>query len=168
MPTTTARNVTDIVAGALTRTPGATAAELAEVCGLGRSTVAKRLAALERAGQARREPGDDIGLRRPDRWTAVAEPDIEEQAGSPDAGRPGAGGRLARGELRQLVLDQVAASPAPVGAGVVAAALGRSSGAVGNALEHLAASGVVARTSTSPRRYGPLPDAGQQGANQLT
>jgi hypothetical protein len=50
---------------------GATAAELAEHAGIGRSTAAKTLAALESAGSARREPGARTGQRpEPDRWFA--------------------------------------------------------------------------------------------------
>ena len=50
---------------------GTTAAELAGRAGIGRSTAAKSLAALERVGSARREPGARTGKRpEPDRWFA--------------------------------------------------------------------------------------------------
>ena len=47
-----------------------TGAEIAAAAELGRSTVAKALAALERAGMARRSPGGrEAGRRQPDRWS---------------------------------------------------------------------------------------------------
>ena len=52
---------------------GTTAAELARRAGIGRSTAAKSLAALERVGSARREPGARTGKRpEPDRWFVCA------------------------------------------------------------------------------------------------
>jgi DNA-binding transcriptional ArsR family regulator len=64
----------------LTAQPGATAAELAEAAGMGRSTATRTLAILEEAGAAVRTPGGREGARRlPDRWRAVgavAEPPV--------------------------------------------------------------------------------------------
>lgn len=54
---------------------GTTAAELAGRAGIGRSTAAKSLAALERVGSARREPGARTGKRpEPDRWFGCTRP----------------------------------------------------------------------------------------------
>src|SRR5690349_21462074 len=49
---------------ALTGLPGATAAELADAAGIGRSTAGKTLATLETSGMARRQPGGFDGKRR--------------------------------------------------------------------------------------------------------
>ena len=48
----------------LIQQPGATAAALAETAGIGRSTAAKALAAMEQDGHVRREPGTPDGNRR--------------------------------------------------------------------------------------------------------
>ena len=62
----------EAILAALTHHPGATAAELAEAAGIGRSTAAKALAALEGAGKARHTLGGRDGARRlPDRWTVT-------------------------------------------------------------------------------------------------
>jgi DNA-binding MarR family transcriptional regulator len=54
---------------ALTRQPGATAAELADAAGIGRSTASKTLATFETNGLTRRHPGGFDNKRRlPDRW----------------------------------------------------------------------------------------------------
>lgn len=63
-------------------------------------------------------------------------------------------GRLGQGELRRQVAAHLAATSGAYTPGQVARALGnRSSGAVANALETLAASGHAARVSTKPRRF---------------
>jgi biotin operon repressor len=151
----------------LTARPGVSAAELADTLGLGQSTAAKHLAALEAAGTARREPGGrDGGRRLPDRWTATA-PDVEnpapdtaaELAAEPAAdepdGRASAAERLGRGALGTLVRDYLAARPSEdLGPTQVAKGLGgKSSGAVSNALARLEAAGEARLVSTSPRRY---------------
>jgi predicted DNA-binding transcriptional regulator YafY len=67
-PSPTAQKVLD----ALIQHRVITAAELAAATGLGRSTVDKQLAALEKAGEARRSPGDQDGGRRgASRWALV-------------------------------------------------------------------------------------------------
>lgn len=89
---TRVRPAGDIVAEALAGHPDRTAAELAQLAGLGGSTVAKALATLEKAGRARRhaldlggshtdgrgsaDAGSGSGGRRPAaRWRAIgAEP----------------------------------------------------------------------------------------------
>jgi hypothetical protein len=75
-----------------------TSAEIATTTGLGRSTVAKTLAAIERSGMARRSPGGREGGRRlPDRWS-VGSSDEPSPRGSST-------GRLRPGQLDGLVLD---------------------------------------------------------------
>ena len=169
--TTPTRTPADAIGAALSSHPGATAAELAEVTGIGRSTAAKCLAALERAGTARRAPGGREGGRRlPDRWhLAKADtPDIPSAGGGHDTGHAddsagsvgAAAARLGKGALRDLVLAYLAAHAdgAPGGAGLGATAIakglgGKSSGAVGNALQRLEAEGKVRLVQASPRRY---------------
>jgi hypothetical protein len=178
MATTTSTTPTpaDAIGAALSAHPGATAAELAEVAGIGRSTAAKCLAALERAGTARRAPGGREGGRRlPDRWhLAKADtPDIPSAGGGHDTGHaddsagsveaPAA--RLGKGALRDLVLAYLAAhadgssgggglDADGLGATAIAKGLGgKSSGAVGNALQRLEAEGKVRLVQASPRRY---------------
>jgi DNA-binding IclR family transcriptional regulator len=126
-----------------------TGAEIAAATELGRSTVAKALAALERAGMARRSPGGrEAGRRRPDRWWSVGSSD-EPSRPDPSARR------LRPGQLDGLVVEFIAAqgNDAAVGATAVAKALGRSAGAVGNCLTRLAAAGQVRQVSEKPRRY---------------
>ena len=101
--------------------------------------------ALEHAGQARRTPGGrERGRRRPDRWTTRP---------AADDG-PSVGGRLRRGELRALVAEHLRqhaeVEHTPTG---VAKALGRSAGAVSNALDRLVAAVAVEQTSVTPRRF---------------
>jgi DNA-binding transcriptional ArsR family regulator len=125
-----------------------TATEAATATGLGRSTVTKALAALERAGVVRRHPGGRHGRRRiADRWSIG-----HSQEPSPSA--PSAQ-RLRPGQLDGLVLDYIDAqgTDAAVGANAVAKALGRSAGAVGNCLTRLAAASRVRQVSNKPRRY---------------
>lgn len=159
------------VLDALAARPGVTAAELADALGLGQSTAAKHLAALESAGTARRGPGGrEAGRRLPDRWSATAtaprdpeatDPKVTEGAvaagtgGSDSDTGDGPGERLGRGALGALVRDYLAARPdEDFGPTQVAKGLGgKSSGAVGNALARLEAAGEARRVSSSPRRY---------------
>jgi DNA-binding transcriptional ArsR family regulator len=70
--TTTRQDPYDAVAAALVAHPGATAAQVAEAAGIGRSTAAKVLAAMEDRGVARRDPGGrDGGRQLADRWHLV-------------------------------------------------------------------------------------------------
>ncbi len=65
-----------------------------------------------------------------------------------------AAGKLRPGQLHRLVAAHLVAHPTDdLTVIAVARALGRSSGAVGNALERLAAAGHAERTSAAPRRY---------------
>ncbi|MDA8062172.1 MAG: hypothetical protein M0T80_07030, partial [Actinomycetota bacterium] len=67
----------EALTAALAAHPEATAAEVAGVLGVGQSTVAKRLAALESAGAVHRIPGGRVaGVRAPDHWSVVAGSDV--------------------------------------------------------------------------------------------
>ncbi|MGI0151678.1 MAG: MarR family transcriptional regulator [Thermoplasmata archaeon] len=158
----------DQIIDMLTARPGATAAELAEALGLGQSTAAKHLAALEAKGTIRREPGGrEAGRRLPDRWTATTS-EVERpapgapgkaheeptDAGDSTDGAPGPSDRLGRGALGALVREYLAARvDEDLGATQVGKGLGRSQGAVSNALARLEAAGEARLVSTSPRRY---------------
>ena len=152
----------DALLAALAAQPRSTSAELAEMLGIGQSTAAKRLAALETADRARREPGGRVdGVRVPDRWAvpaadleAAAATDRKEPALAEPPGAEGGSGRLGRGALGAMVRDYLAARPGEdLGPTQVGKALGRSQGAVSNALARLESSGVVSLVSESPRRY---------------
>ena len=148
----------EVVVTALASQGELTNAEIATATGLGRSTVGKTLAALERAGMARRSPGGREGGRRlPDRWSI----------GSSDDRSPAekSAGRLRPGQLDGLVLDFLNAQveDAAVGSTAVAKALGRSAGAVGNCLTRLAAAGQVRQASEKPRRYSAVQRSSQRG-----
>ncbi|MBF6524080.1 AAA family ATPase, partial [Nocardia farcinica] len=73
---------------------------------------------------------------------------------APAATAAPAAGRLPNGELRRMVAAALAADPVrEQSPREIATGLGRSSGAVGNALEALTAAGHAERTSAAPRRY---------------
>lgn len=157
------------VLGALTDRGDTTAEELAGATGLGRSTVTKALAALAANHQVRRRAGGrDKGRRVADRWslpTAAPEADQADQGGGTSAGgtdrpgdadRPGdrAEARLGRGQLRSMVAARLTAEPGvEFSPARLAGLLGRSAGAVGNALDQLSVERVVVQTGSSPRRY---------------
>lgn len=147
------------VAEALAAHPGATAAELAALVGLGQSTVGKALAGLETRGRASRQPGGRQGGRRlPDRWTArpVAETKVPPAASGAESSGSQGGGRLRSGELRRVVAGLLAGCSEPVTPTRLArAAGGRSTGAVGNCLERLVAAGEAVRVSERPKAYLP-------------
>ena len=134
---TAATPTRDTVLTALSATADRTANELAQATGLGRSTVTRTLAELEQTGQATRNPGGrDNGRRLPDRWAAAS-----------------AHARLGKGELRTLVLAYLYEHPGAHSPAAIAKTLGRSAGAVSNALDKLAASGGAIQSSDAPRRY---------------
>ncbi len=146
--TPTATPTAETVLAAVTASPEATAADLAAAIGLGRSTVTKTLASLERAGQVTRTPGGRAsGRKQLDHWSVpiaeVGSSAVEAQSG----------GKLGKGQLRSLVLGYLCDRPgeehSPTAIG---RALGRSSGAVGNALAKLAVDGTVTEASATPRR----------------
>jgi len=161
-----------------------TAAELADRLGMGQSTAAKRLAALEASGAARRTPGGRVdGVRVADRWSSAAPatgtagpavPEAGADADAPDtvvpdtggtapvemaqrepAAAPGGSDRLGRGALGTLVRDYLAARPDEAfGPVAVGKALGRSQGAVSHSLASMAARGEVELAATSPAGTG--------------
>ncbi len=171
----------DTIVTALDAGAEVTAAELADRLGMGQSTAAKRLAALEARGAVRRTPGGRAnGVRVADRWssaapaTGTAEPAVPEPGADaqdtdvPDTGgtapvataqgepaaAPGGSGRLGRGALGTLVRDYLAARPGEAfGPAAVGKALGRSQGAVSNSLASMAARGEVELVADKPRRY---------------
>ena len=168
------------VTEAVAALPGATAAEVAGALGIGRSTAAKRLARLETAGVLQRSPGGrSAGAKVADRWfpapvgagTPPEQAPGEDRAPAGDAAPspPGAGttsessvaepapeapGRLAPGALGALVREYLAARPdQSFGPSGIAKALGRSAGAVSNALSAMAESGEAVQVAERPRRY---------------
>jgi predicted transcriptional regulator len=169
VPATAASNA---VWTALMANSDTTAVELAEHANVGKSTANKVLAALETAGAAVRQPGGRAGGRSlPDRWRAAsdqatedAEPAASVQVAeapdsSPDQAKPqlypvATNGRLARGQLREMVLAHLRQHPgqkfSPTG---LCRALDRSAGAIANACERLVTDGIAVRTSDRPRRY---------------
>jgi hypothetical protein len=67
-----------------------TSAEIAAATGLGRSTVGKTLAALERAGMARRHSGGrESGRRLPDCWSVGSSDERSSVESSTQRLRPG-------------------------------------------------------------------------------
>lgn len=150
----------EAVLEALGRHPGATATELAEAGGIGRSTASKALTALEAEGKVRRLPGGrEGGRRRADHWAPpeTTTPSRARKALS-HAGRvpsePAPAERLRPGALGTLVVDYLKThAEEALGPTAVGKALGRSQGAVANALARLAEAGTVTVVSASPRRY---------------
>jgi len=148
-----------------------TAAELADRLGMGQSTAAKRLAALEADGAVGRTPGGRVkGVRVADRWSSAApvadtpEPSVPDadtavstvEGTAPEEAASGSGGagRLGPGALGTLVRDYLAARPGEAfGPTAVGKALGRSQGAVSNSLASMAAKGEVVLVGDKPRRY---------------
>jgi hypothetical protein len=137
----------------------ADAGEIARRTGIGRSTAGKAPAALATSGAVERTAGGRDGARRlADCWSLPAAPAVEQSAEDAAAPEPGTAGRLAKGELRSLVLAYLRGHPGEHSPTTVAKALeGRSSGAVSNALAKLTASGEAALTSAVPRRYQAVP-----------
>ena len=155
----------------ITARPEVTSTDLADALGIGHSTAGKRLAALEAAGSVHRTSGGrEAGRRAPDRWSAVATPEVaaidltggalggepgEEPGGGEETPEPpAAAGRLGRGELGSLVRDYLAARPGEsFGPAALGKALGRSQGAISNSLATMAARGEVVLVGDKPRRY---------------
>lgn len=153
----------EAVLAALADRPGATAEQLAGATGLGRSTVTTALAALGGEQRAVRIAGGrEQGRRLADRWSLPPAAPSAEQAMSagedPAALRPagdrGGEGRLGRGQLSALVAEHLAAEPtAEFTPSRLGGLLGRSAGAIGNALSRMVDEGLAVQTSASPRRY---------------
>lgn len=154
---------------ALAERPDASAAELADAAGIGRSTASKLLVTLAAQGRVLRRPGGHQGGRRtPERWTLITTTATtrDTTAASPalaatpapqavDVDRPPpAPGRLGAGQLQELVEACLAQRPdQPLSATAVAKTLDRSAGAFANALQTLASQGRVVQAHTNPRRY---------------
>jgi hypothetical protein len=177
------RSSEEAVKAAVKEIPGGTAEGVAQVAGIGRSTAGKVLARLADAGEVtRHQGGHDRGKRLPDRWTlaGVEMPDAyatyvlpAETPAAPAGEGKGAkastapkargaastsnteGGKLKPGGLDPLVLAYLKdnADSGPHGPTVIAKALQRSSGAIGNCLERLRKDKKVKRVVDKPRRY---------------
>jgi DNA-binding Lrp family transcriptional regulator len=148
--------------------PQATVAQIAVSAAVGRSTAGKMLAQLESDGQVRRTEGGRDGNRRlPDLWSLAGEQPAANDTGTKPAssaakatdgaagtGEPD-GGKLKPGGLEPLVLGYLEkhADSGPHGPTVIAKALQRSSGAVGNCLERLTEAKKVKLVVDKPRRY---------------
>jgi DNA-binding MarR family transcriptional regulator len=152
---------------AVAASPGATAAEVAAALGIGQSTAQKRLAALDASGRVRRDPGGRVdGVRAPDRWHPTG---TDAVASEPDTGSEAVGGpqpaedapasadgseRLGRGALAAMVRDYLAERPKEsFGPAALGKALGRSQGAISNALAAMAERGEAVLVADKPRRY---------------
>ena len=151
---------TEAILAAL-RVGPADAAPIAERAGIGHSTASKALVALAGESRVVRTPGGGEGARRlPDTWSLPAAAAIPAETADPteppEAATQSAStaGRLAKGELRSLVLAYLNEHPGEHTPTAVAKALqGRSAGAVANALATLATGGKIALTTVAPRRY---------------
>jgi hypothetical protein len=158
MPSNNNPKPVEAVLAALAERPGATAAEIAEAAGIGRSTATKALATLSTSGQAERaDGGREAGRRLPDRWsltmpkTPAGRGVAADSAAAPSVDR---GDRLGRGKLAALVLGYLRDNPGEHSPTAIAKALGgKSSGATGNALERFVTDGTAVPTSDAPRRY---------------
>ena len=136
----------EAVAKALASGDELTGAEIAAAIGLGRSTVGKALAALERAGVVRRHPGGRDGRRRlPDRWSVG-----QSDEPSPSAS---ASQRLRPGQLDRLVLELHQLAGGGRGRDRVAKALGRSGWRGGQLPDPVGRRRPRAQVSDKPRRY---------------
>ncbi len=82
MPTSAKPSSTEAVLDALLQHPGATAAQVAEQAGIGRSTAARTLANLEAQGRATRQRGkaEAGGRAAPDRWSLPPEAPADRAA----------------------------------------------------------------------------------------
>ena len=157
-----ATSAAEALLGALADRPRATATELAEAAGIGRSTAGKLLVKLAAQGRVLRQPGGlKDGRRTADRWTLPAATATQDP-GPPPTGTPvppaeqppTRSGRLRSGALRDLVLACLAErSGQALSPTAIAKTLDRSAGAVGNALRVLAGQGAVVQTQTKPRMF---------------
>src|SRR5260370_23842407 len=94
-----------------------------------------------------------MGRRAPARiFPAVLFPEVFPMP-APAIPAPAPKGRLGNGQLRRQVAEWLAARPGPHTVGEIAKDLGRSAGAVGNALTTLADRAEAARLAGKPIRY---------------
>ena len=152
---------------ALIASPGSTAADLATSVGINKSTAGKILARWEADGTAiRTSRGVVDGRRVGDLWSPPA--DAAEAVASPESAEavvperepfdPLPHGRLKPGALRHMTEDYLRMHPGEAfGPTHIGRALGRSQGAVNNALEALAAAGTVVKTQAAPKRFAIAP-----------
>jgi predicted transcriptional regulator len=161
-PTPATTPAAEALLGELADRPGATAAELAQAAGIGRSTAAKLLAALAGQGRVLRQPGGHHdGRRAADRWILPTPVPTQDPVVPPTVAlnppaepSPTESGRLRAGQLRQLVLGCLTERPGQaLSPTTIAKTLDRSAGAVANALQILAGQGAVTQTQPKPRRY---------------
>jgi DNA-binding transcriptional ArsR family regulator len=213
----------EAILDALRQNANATATELAEAAGIGRSTAGKTLATLEAQGRvSRQRDTSGSGKTIPDRWTLIsdapadhtgrAEPgqqaaaevlldelaDTTETPGGAPSGEalspatgtsdadataattqsapdadlsPGeatsSSARLRPGALRSLVQAWLAERPGQAFTPTrIGKELGRSAGAVGNALAAMTDQGEVVQTSQKPRMYAIAEGGDQAGATR--
>lgn len=172
-----------MVAGVLGDHPeGASAATIADESGLRAAIVARALAAMEAAGAAVRKPANEDGTPG-ELWvrgeadlsgvSIVIEPTYHvctcghrHKVGTPGtrptSTTPGHNGNgqtiLGKGELRAIVLDFLRAHPGhEVSPTTISHEIGRSSGAIGNALTKLVVSGEALLINEAPARYSAAP-----------
>jgi hypothetical protein len=162
----------DKLRAALVTAPGSTAVDLAASVGINKSTAGKILARWEANGTAiRTARGVVDGRRAGDLWSAVAtdvvEPDVVVEPESTEAVvttrepfDPLPNGRLKPGALRQLAEEYLRRHPGEAfGPTHIGKALGRSQGAVNNALEASTSAGTVVKTQEAPKRFAIAPTA---------
>ncbi|MGW3960142.1 helix-turn-helix domain-containing protein [Amycolatopsis sp. NPDC005003] len=154
---------------ALEAYPGTTAANLASMAGVGRSTATKILSRWAAEGLVTRTDGKDQSV--PVTWTmrdgqaedtpktgddaGVAGEDDTESASSPSP-TPDAPtkDRLPKGGLYDLVKTYLYEHPGEeFGPAKIGTELGRSSGAVNNALEKMVTDGLATKTCEAPKRF---------------
>ncbi|MET8846008.1 hypothetical protein [Amycolatopsis sp. NPDC004625] len=157
---------------ALRAYPGTTAANLASMAGVGRSTATKILSRWAIEGLVARTDGKDQSV--PVTWAMCdgqaeeiqaavktenvpavpAENAVESEPSpspSPDAPKKD---RLPKGGLYELVKAYLHDHPGEsFGPAKIGTELGRSSGAVNNALERLVVSGLATKTCEAPKRF---------------
>lgn len=156
----------DKLRAALIAAPGSTAVDLAASIAINKSTAGKILARWEADGTAiRTARGVVDGRRAGDRWSVVAadvvEPEAVAEPESADSVVPAREpfdplpeGRLKAGALRELTEHYLRMHPGEeFGPTHIGKALGRSQGAVNNALEKLTLAGTVVKTQEAPKRF---------------
>jgi hypothetical protein len=115
------------------------------------------------ASSAEAAPPVAGALDTPQAEAAVATSHLASNARQPAGEATGGGPRLRPGALRALVHDWLAERPGQKFTPTrIGKELGRSAGAVGNALATMTDHGEVVQTSRKPRRYA-LAEGGDQG-----
>lgn len=166
---TTPETAASKLRAALVAAPGSTAADLAVSVGINKSTAGKILARWEADGTAiRTARGVVDGRRAGDLWSAAADATEPEAVAAPELVEaavpvreplgPLPEGRLKPGALRQLAEDYLRMHPGEAfGPTHIGRALGRSQGAVNNALEASTLAGTVVKTQAAPKRFAIAP-----------